>query len=304
MASLARPFARERLADILALDWAHTLTWTPWARGCTRRPRRPIFHAWGGCLTVPPHLRTDDETVQLLSAPQVLEDVSFTDPALPVCGTHGLTSAPQTFEVDAARLERGEAAYRRLTSADAARRSEGGAAADMTSGARALAEMRSEEFAREAARSFSGFALWPRLEVCARRHPSPVLVRLPDETAPCLATPDAALSRRPADCMRVVRGRRQLDEELVVDARGPQGAHCASCWMELLALAAPRPLPVAPGDSLSVRLSVELDARAEVPPRYFMEGEACLRDPARQAAAAAKELMQRLTKAVSKEGKE
>ena len=168
--------------------------------------------------------------------------------------------------------------------------------------------------ARARATSTRGRAVrWDRRRGCgalgaqertACRRPSPVLVRLRDATAPCLATPDAALSRRPADCMRVVRGRRQLDEELVVDARGPQGAHCASCWMELLALAAPRPLPVAPGDSLSVRLSVELDARAEVPPRYFMEGEACLRDPARQAAAAAKELMQRLTKAVSKEGKE
>lgn len=78
---------------------------------------------------------------------QVLEDIRLTDPAcLLRAGTHQLTPSPRTFTIDAARLATAEA---RLSTGLLA---EGADAAD------------ADTFARLAAHSLSGVAMWPRLE--------------------------------------------------------------------------------------------------------------------------------------------
>ena len=83
--------------------------------------------------------------------------------------------------------------------------------------------------AKTAARSLSGFALWPKLEL----DPS---------------------------------------GEIVVEARGPTGEHLESSWQTLLPLIAPRPLPVRAGDSVSLTMTIELEAGVKAAPRYTMEG--------------------------------
>ena len=118
----------------------------------------PSFHfvAWKDAIDGPPlgvltpRPECDDETVWMLSSPQLLEDVRLTDPAaLLSAGTHQLTPSPVTFTVDTARLSAAEAA---LSTGLAA---EGAAAAD------------AEAFASRAARGLSGVAMWPRLELDA-----------------------------------------------------------------------------------------------------------------------------------------
>ena len=64
-----------------------------------------------------------------------------------------------------------------------------------------------------------------------------------------------------------------LDETTVVDSRGhPRGEPQKSHWQTVLPLLAPRPQPVAPGDTLVVRAAVEVK-RVEEPLRYTLEGE-------------------------------
>ena len=64
--------------------------------------------------------------------------------------------------------------------------------------------------------------------------------------------------------------RLELDEEVVVDARGPGGEHAESSWPLLLPLLSERPLAAAPGTALTVSLGVELSNAVEAPPRYSL----------------------------------
>lgn len=112
----------------------------------------PSFHfmSWRPGVDGPPRPECDDETLWLLASPRVLEDVRFTHPAnLLSAGSHQLTPAPVEFSIDAARLATAEA---ELSTGLAA---EGADAAD------------AEAFAQIAARSLSGVAMWPRLELDA-----------------------------------------------------------------------------------------------------------------------------------------
>jgi hypothetical protein len=112
----------------------------------------PSFHfmSWKPAVDGPPRPECDDETLWLLASPRVLEDVRLTDPAaLLSAGTHQLTPSPVEFTVEAARLATAEA---ELSTGLAA---EGALAAD------------AKAFARIAARSLSGVAMWPRLELDA-----------------------------------------------------------------------------------------------------------------------------------------
>ena len=65
--------------------------------------------------------------------------------------------------------------------------------------------------------------------------------------------------------------RLELDDEVVVDARGPGGEHAESSWPLLLPLLGEQPLAVAPGTALTVSLAVELSDAVETPPRYSLD---------------------------------
>lgn len=55
-------------------------------------------------------------------------------------------------------------------------------------------------------------------------------------------------------------------------ARGDLGEHRPSSWWTLLPMVAPRPLAVAPGDTISLASSVELQPNPIAAPRYTLRG--------------------------------
>ena len=66
-----------------------------------------------------------------------------------------------------------------------------------------------------------------------------------------------------------------LDPEasIVVECRGEQGEPKPSSWGVLLPLLSERPLAIAAGETLVLKLAVHLEEGLESPPRYVMEGE-------------------------------
>jgi len=168
----------------------------------------------------------EEPALQILSKPQLVEDIDFTDPALPTDGTHRLTPEPVTFVFDEQLMGANAAGYERDGTTAAVRE---GREED----AEEEAEVRADAaaFAAGASRSLSGIALWPRLEL------------------------DPA------------------DETLAVEARGSEGEPQPSSWHVLLPILAERPLPIEPGESVTMALSIQLEEGVESGPRYVMEGE-------------------------------
>ena len=97
---------------------------------------------WGK-LKEPVRLNCRDESLQLLAAPQLLEQIVFSDPALPASGSYKYP--PLTWAVDADRVARNEKVYYEELL------KEGAKGAEATS------------VSSKVSRSFSGIALWPRL---------------------------------------------------------------------------------------------------------------------------------------------
>jgi hypothetical protein len=185
-----------------------------------------------------------DSAVQLLSAPKVLEEITFHEPLVqPLCYDPTVRSGegPNTeaeggredvggverrsrreleFELCAERMATATASYL------ATLRREG---LSSTSGAHLAASM---------AHALSGLACWPRL---------------------------------------------QLDEAgaIVLDARGRDGGMIKGCdrrgeqqhWSTVLPLLAPRPLNVAAGDGVRIAFEVERGRRVDEPTRYELRGE-------------------------------
>jgi len=102
----------------------------------------PVFDRLGG---VPIRLNCRDETLQLLSDPQLLEDISFWDPNLPAPGAVLGAPTALSFEVQPARVAADEAVYRTELLREGASAEEAAAVAEALSA------------------SLSGLAMWPRL---------------------------------------------------------------------------------------------------------------------------------------------
>uniref|UniRef100_A0A7S2KXU9 Uncharacterized protein n=1 Tax=Zooxanthella nutricula TaxID=1333877 RepID=A0A7S2KXU9_9DINO len=101
----------------------------------------PRFERLGG---QPLRVNCRDRTVQLLSDPQLVEDIKFSDPKLPAAGRWSATP-PVEFVVSSDRVYANEKAYYTALLKE---------------------EMKDDEarkVARETAESFSGMAFWPRL---------------------------------------------------------------------------------------------------------------------------------------------
>jgi protein arginine N-methyltransferase 1 len=69
--------------------------------------------------------------------------------------------------------------------------------------------------------------------------------------------------------------RLQLDEEgtIFVESRGPLGEPHKSHWTTAVALLAPEPVTVRPGDRVSAALAVELGPTVTTPPRYLLTAD-------------------------------
>ena len=59
--------------------------------------------------------------------------------------------------------------------------------------------------------------------------------------------------------------------DIVVESRGPRGEGQKSHWQTVLALLAPRPVPVAAGSMLQLEATVKLGAAVDVPPVYELQ---------------------------------
>ena len=59
--------------------------------------------------------------------------------------------------------------------------------------------------------------------------------------------------------------------DIVVESRGPRGEAQKSHWQTVLALLAPRPVPVAAGSVLQLEATVKLGAAVDVPPVYELQ---------------------------------
>lgn len=59
--------------------------------------------------------------------------------------------------------------------------------------------------------------------------------------------------------------------DIVVESRGPRGEGQKSHWQTVLALLAPRPVPVAAGSVLQLEATVKLGAAVDVPPVYELQ---------------------------------
>lgn len=100
---------------------------------------------WGK-LKEPVRLNCRDETLQLLAEPQMLEDIRFSDAALPASGvTAPAGTAPLAWTVDATRVKINELKYYAELQKERVPEAEAG------------------PLAAAVARSFSGIAMWPRL---------------------------------------------------------------------------------------------------------------------------------------------
>ena len=131
----------------------------------------PPDHNWrrtyrGVGLPGPPRIAAHEPSLQLLAAPQTVETIDFTDPQLPMVGTHALTAGPLHFELDSERMRQNEAALFRAAlpqEGDEGYPEEEEATADEIEQEALRAE--AATFALLASRSLSGVALWPRLEL-------------------------------------------------------------------------------------------------------------------------------------------
>jgi hypothetical protein len=187
-----------------------------------------------------PRFACDDQNVQLLANPQVLEEIDWSRP-LPPGGSRLRLEHPLRFEIRAERVERNREAFAKLLEDRRTRSSDGRGGGGGGGGATeeekeeedggdaegALPFSRSEigEMSETAAFSLSGLALWPRLELDDRR-------------------------------------------EFVVEARGPNGEHQNSPWQVVLPLFGASAAGVQPGDQLDVDAACELGASISDPLRY------------------------------------
>eukprot|EP00320_Phaeocystis_rex_P003086 CAMPEP_0119062146 /NCGR_PEP_ID=MMETSP1178-20130426/5804_1 /TAXON_ID=33656 /ORGANISM="unid sp, Strain CCMP2000" /LENGTH=478 /DNA_ID=CAMNT_0007043407 /DNA_START=16 /DNA_END=1452 /DNA_ORIENTATION=- len=132
-----------------------------------KRPHEPAsyipysYETWGAPCTDMVHhsggpdanrkctrVEADDETLQLLADPRLVEDIRLADAAFPSSGTVGAASSLM-WRVDPLRLEANREAFRkRLCKDEAALRAQGIELAALTT---------------DIAQSFSGIALWPRI---------------------------------------------------------------------------------------------------------------------------------------------
>ena len=165
-----------------------------------------------------------DTAVQPLCAPQMLEDIAFHEPLPPPRPSQHIAEAstPQArstleFTVSTARTAHASACY--LATLRRER----------------LSEASASPLAAAMARTLSGLACWPRLEL-------------------------------------------DVDGEIVIESRGPNGeavhrSEHATHWQTVLPLLAPRPLTVAPGDTVRLTVDVQSSLRVEEPTRYELMGE-------------------------------
>ena len=105
----------------------------------------PPRYDWGKIAAEPIRLNCRDETLQLLSEPQLWEDIGFADTQLPRPGPWKPAANGLTFTVSAERIAISEQLYYNELRREGAR------------------EQEARSIAAGAARSLSGIALWPRL---------------------------------------------------------------------------------------------------------------------------------------------
>ena len=66
----------------------------------------------------------------------------------------------------------------------------------------------------------------------------------------------------------------------VVEVRGSESEPQPSSWQILIPLISDRPMPIAAGDTVTMKVSVELGEGVETPPRYQIEGVTTFVGPA------------------------
>ena len=171
-------------------------------------------------LAGPPRVAAACSSLQLLSEAHVVETIDFTDP---VAGAQTLHTPAVTMTIDAERLQRNEQVYARA----ATPAEEGEEEMDEEERAEAIADAAS--FAALVSRSFSGVAMWPRLEL-------------------------------------------DPNGKHVVEARGEAGEPRSSSWGCLLPLIGERPMRVNPGDTVTMKMQIDLPQAVETPPQYTVRG--------------------------------
>ena len=176
-------------------------------------------------MPTPPRIAAEDATVQVLSDPQLVEDIDLTRlESLLAAGSHALTPPEGiVFTIEGARVRANQRGYEVACTPPKVLdgRETGSSAAEAREAA--------ASFAAGVASSVSGIAMWPRLTL------------------------------NPASTW-------------VVEARGSECEPQPSSWQTLLPLISDRPMPVAAGDTVTVKVSIELGEDVTMPPRYTIEG--------------------------------
>ena len=176
-------------------------------------------------MPTPPRIAAEDATVQLLSSPQLVEDIDLTRlESLLAAGSHALTpSEGVVFTIEADRMRANQRGYEAACTPPKVLdgRETGSSAAEAREAA--------ASFAAGVASSLSGIAMWPRLAL------------------------DPA-------------------SKWVVEARGSECEPQPSSWQILVPLISDRPMPIAAGNTVTMKVSVELGEGVETPPRYNLEG--------------------------------